>query len=192
MIERRIPATVPLDELKTSRRSRYYLRDPFLRFYYRFIDQNFHLIQSGLPNRLWQTIDNNFRAFVALEFEDLCREWVVRQAQQDALPFPPDNVGSHWSKNVQVDVVAINWQDKQLLLGECKWGDRALSRKIVTDLVKIKTPKLLMDLGVSDEGWEIHYAFFTRHSFTDAARREANNYGATLRTMVQLDAELSG
>lgn len=32
-VERRIPATVPLADLKTSRKTRYYLRDPFLRFY---------------------------------------------------------------------------------------------------------------------------------------------------------------
>lgn len=192
MIERRIPATVPLDELKTSRRSRYFLRDPFLRFYYRFIDRNFHLIQGGLPNRLWQMIEDNFRAFVGLEFEERCREWVVWQAQQNMLPFAPDNVGSHWSKNVQIDVVAINWQDKQLLVGECKWGDRPLSRQIVTDLILTKTPQLLLDLAADGESWQIHYAFFTRHSFTEAARQEASSYGAIMRTMSQMDSELSG
>ncbi|GIK54584.1 MAG: ATP-binding protein [Chloroflexi bacterium] len=191
MIERRIPATVPLEQLKTSRRSRYFLRDPFLRFYYRFIDPNLHLIEGGLPNRLWQMIDDNFRAFVALEFEDRCREWVVWQAQHNNLPFAPDNVGSHWSKEVQIDVVAINWQEKQLLVGECKWGDSPLSRQVVTDLVSTKTPKLLHHLEGNAESWQVHYAFFTRHSFTDAAQHEASNHGAILRTLSQIDSELS-
>ena len=36
LVERRIPATVPLKQRRTSRLSRYYLSDPYLRFYYRF------------------------------------------------------------------------------------------------------------------------------------------------------------
>lgn len=186
LVERRVPATVPLDKLKTSRRSRYFLHDPFLRFYYRFIDANLHLIEGGLPNQLWHMIEDNFRAFAALEFENICREWVLRQAQQNQLPFSPDNLGSHWSKTVQIDVVAINWSERQLLLGECKWGDRPLSRKVVTELIEHKTPKLLREVPDLDEDWDIHYAFFTRHSFTDAARAEARRYGATLRTLVEI------
>jgi len=59
-------------------------------------------------------------------FEELCREWVLQQAIQGALPFMPDRVGSHWSKDAQVDVVAIRWNEKQILLGEAKWGVNAM------------------------------------------------------------------
>jgi len=53
LVERRIPATVSLKQRRTSRLSRYYLSDPYLRFYYRFIDPNLHLIEQGLTGRLW-------------------------------------------------------------------------------------------------------------------------------------------
>jgi hypothetical protein len=39
-------------------------------------------------------------------------------------------IGSHWSRWVQVDVVVIDWQTRQLLLGECKWGDERESRTL--------------------------------------------------------------
>ncbi|HUV91171.1 MAG TPA: DUF234 domain-containing protein [Anaerolineae bacterium] len=29
-------------------------------------------------------------------------------------------VGSHWSRQAQADVVAINWRERAILLGECK------------------------------------------------------------------------
>lgn len=35
-------------------------------------------------------------------------------------PVPPI-----WGGGVQVDVVAINWREKALLLGEAKWGTDA-------------------------------------------------------------------
>jgi AAA+ ATPase superfamily predicted ATPase len=186
-IERRIPATVPLADLKTSRKTRYYLRDPFLRFYYRFIDPNLHLLDGGLPHHLWQMIEDNFRAFVALTFEEICREWLVSQAQQEKLPFRADNVGSHWSKTVQIDGVAINWQERQLLLGECKWGDAPVSRSVLTELLEVKTPKVLADLPDGGVGWTVHYALFARQSFTEATHLLAAQHQVQLLTLPDVE-----
>lgn len=191
LVKRRVPATIPLDRLKTTRQSRYHLHDPFLRFNYRFIDPNLHLIESGLTHRLWQMIDDNFRAFVALTFEQLCRDWTLKQAQFGALPFAPDNVGTHWSRDVQVDVVAIAWREKQILLGECKWGDRPVDRAIVTELIERKTPRVLRSLPDKGEGWTVHYAFFGRSDFTAAAQAEAANVRARLLNLQQLERDLA-
>lgn len=147
LIERRVPATIPLEQIKTSRHSRYYLGDPFLRFYYRFVDVNLHLVERGLTHRLWQMMQDNFRAFVAMTFEELCRDWTLKQAQAGALPFAPDNVGSHWSPKVQVDVAAIVWREKQILLGECKWGDHPVGRAVVVELIKEKSESVAEAAG---------------------------------------------
>lgn len=186
LVERRIPATVPLNQIKTSKLARYHLRDSFLRFYYRFIDPNLHLIESGLTANLWDSLDTQFRAFVGLAFENLCREWVVEQANQGQLPFMPDNVGSHWSSGVQVDVVAISWRDKQVLLGECKWGDQAVGRGVVEELVQAKTPKLLVTLPDKGEGWKVHHVVFARHSFSSAAAEIAHSEQVRLLTLPNL------
>jgi len=189
-VERRIPATVPLAELKTSRKTRYYLRDHFLRFYYRFIDPNLHLLDGGLPHRLWQMIEDNFRSFVALTFEEICLDWMIGQAQAGKLPFAADNVGAHWSKTVQVDVVAINWRERQLLLGECKWGDAPVGRRVLTELMANKTPKVLADLPDGGAGWTVHYALFARQAFTAATETLAADHGVLLLTLPQIEADL--
>jgi hypothetical protein len=191
LIERRVPATVPLEQLRTSKQSRYHLNDPFLRFYYRFVDPNLHLIERGLTHRLWQMVEDNLRAFVALAFEEVCRDWILSQAQAGNLPFAPDNVGAHWSPGVQVDVVAIAWREKQILLGECKWGDRPVSRDVVVELVQEKTPRMLRDLPGKGEGWAVHYIFFGRSQFTDAARAEAAGVRARLLNLEQIERDLA-
>ena len=123
LVERRIPATVPPERRATSRNSRYHLADPYLRFYFRFIEPNQELVEQDLVDVLWERIGEQFRAFVgATAFEDLCREWVRTQVRARRLPLIPQTVGSHWAPDAQVDVVAVNWQDKAILLGECKWG----------------------------------------------------------------------
>lgn len=187
LVERRIPATVPLAKRQNSKQSRYFLRDSYLRFYYRFVDPNLHLIEQGLSQRLWENMHDQFRAFVAATFEDMCRMWTLAQAQRGHLPFAPEVVGSHWAADAQIDVVAINWQTKQLLLGEAKWGDGRVGREVIQELVA-KTPKLLAHLGA---GWQdVYYVFFARDGFTAPAQAEAANYNALLITLPEMEPNL--
>jgi AAA+ ATPase superfamily predicted ATPase len=185
LIERRIPATIPPERRRTTRTSRYHLADPYLRFYFRFIEPNLALVEQELTGLLWERIGEQFRAFVgATAFEELCREWTLTQARTGQLPFPPEIVGSHWAPDAQVDLAALNWREKAILLGECKWGVDALGRSVVRELVG-KAPRV-----VPGKDWQVHYVFFARAGFTDAARAEADSVGARLVDLDKLDADL--
>lgn len=185
LIERRIPATIPSPERRTTTRSRYHLRDPYLRFYFRFIEPNLEMIEMGLAELLWERIGEQFRAFIgATVFEELCREWVLYQAQQQQLAFLPELIGSHWSSDAQVDVVAINWREKQILLGECKWGAKPVGSDVIAKLLAVGptvTP---------GPEWQTHYVFFARAGFTDSAQQAAAAAQAQLIGLSQLDADL--
>ncbi|MEW5986257.1 MAG: DUF234 domain-containing protein [Chloroflexota bacterium] len=186
LIERRVPATLPLEQRATSRYSRYHLADPYLRFYFRFIAPNITLVEQELTVVLWQRMAEQFRAFVGLTaFEELCRAWVLAQARAGRLPFLPEIVGSHWSAVAQVDVVALNWQEKQILLGECKWGGGLVGRAVVRDLVN----KALLVVPARD--WQVHFVCFARQGFTAAAQSEAAAAGVQLVGLTQLDADLN-
>lgn len=186
LIERRIPATMPVPRRQTSRDSRYFLQDAYLRFYYRFVDPNLHLIEQGLSRRLWAGIEDQFRTFVADTFEGLCRTWVLAQAQQGQLPFEPEVVGSHWATDAQVDVVALNWKSKHILLGEAKWGEGQVGREVVRELVA-KSPKVVPERG---EGWQVDYAFFAREGFTEAARSEAKKVSGLMLTLAEMEPDV--
>ena len=180
-VRREIPVTVHPEKRFASRKGRYDLADPYLRFYYRFIHPNQHLLEQGLHDWLWNLIGEQLPSYVGLyAFEELCREWVLVKARANELPFMPERVGSHWSPDAQVDVVAINWRLKHVLLAEAKWTRHGVSRDIVRRLVS-KTKAVVPDGG---EGWTVHYAFFARLGFTEAAATEARQHGAL---MVDLD-----
>jgi AAA+ ATPase superfamily predicted ATPase len=185
LIERRLPATIPREKRRSSRSGRYHLADPYLRFYFRFIAPNLDLVEQELDGLLWERIAAQFRAFVgATAFEDLCREWTLVQARAGKLPFAPEIVGEHWSPEGQIDVVAVNWQEKAILLGECKWGTGAMGRGVVRDLVS-KSSYLL-----PGRDWKRHLVFFARAGFTDAARAEAEALRAQLVDLQKLDDDL--
>lgn len=176
-VRRDIPVTVPEKERSKSRKGRYDLADAYIRFYYRFIHSNQHLLAQGLHDWLWQLIEEQLQPFTGTySFEELCREWILIQARAGELPFVPERVGSHWAPDAQIDVVAINWRLKQILLGEAKWTGSPINRRIVRDLIAKTT------LVVPGEGldWQVHYALFSRSGFTDAALTEAREYKAIL------------
>jgi uncharacterized protein len=190
LVERRLPVTVPLARRGRARSGRYHLCDPYFRFYFRFIAPN----QDELayrPELILPRIREGLRAFVGMTaFEELSRQWITEQGRAGKLPLVIQEVGSHWSRTVQVDVVAVNWAERAILLGECKWGTDAVDRAVVRELLQTKTPKVLKDLPEEGAGWQVHHAFFARAGFTDAARAEAGVVGAQLVNLETLDSDL--
>lgn len=185
LIERRLSATISPKARRSAKRGRYYLRDAYLRFYFRFIEPNLEMLEQGLTDLLWERIREQFRAYVgATAFEELCLQWVLREAKKGNLPLQPELVGSHWSSNAQVDVAAINWREKELLLGECKWQGRPVGRQIIQELVD-KAP-----LVIPGEDWKVHYAFFARSGFTRAARNDAESIHGILADLGKIDSGL--
>jgi uncharacterized protein len=85
-----------------------------------------------------------------------------------------------------VDVLAINWRQQAILLGECKWSQEPLQPAVLTGLVA-KSPAV-----APGQGWKVYYALFSRSGFTRAARQAAEDYGALLVDLERLDDDLAG
>ena len=190
LVERRLPVTIPPARRRRSRRGRYHLCDPYFRFYFRFIAPH-HAELTYRPERVLPLIREGLRAFVGqTTFEELGRHWIAEQGKAGHLPFEPEEVGSHWSRQVQVDVVAVNWRERAILLGECKWGQERVGRNVVRELIEEKTPKVLPDLPNAGAGWTVHYAFFARAGFTGAACSLAQAHSALLVDLDTLGRDL--
>ena len=184
LVRRDVPATVRRPE--RSRKGRYVVTDPYLRFYFRFLARRQDEIALGRIQSAWQAIRRQLIAFIgANTFEELCREWVSVQGDAGRLALMPERVGSFWSKEAQIDVVAVDWSEKQILLGEAKWSRSPVGPGVLDQLV-VKTDKTL---PAGD--WTVHYAVFARAGFTDAARAAAQDRQALLVDLDQLDRDLS-
>jgi AAA+ ATPase superfamily predicted ATPase len=190
LVERRLPATIPINRVHKSRLGRYHLSDPYFRFYFRFLAP-FHDTLTYDPDRVLAQVREGLRAFVGqTAFEELSREWLIHQGRAGQLPFEFEAIGSHWGASVQVDVVAINWHEKQILLGECKWGLDRVDRQVVRELIEQKTPKVRSALPNGGEDWRVHYAVFARSGITQAAQNEMQRYGGQLIDLKMIDQAL--
>jgi AAA+ ATPase superfamily predicted ATPase len=186
LIERREPVLAK----PGGKSGRYYVRDHFLRFYYRFIVPQLGPIERGYHDAVAAKIYAELRPFLGqYVFEELCREWVWAAAMAGQLDFVPEQVGAYWrvyrGQGVQLDVVAAAPRDKRLLIGEAKWGRDPLSRHLLPDLIKRsqRMPQVA-------EGWRTQYALFARAGFTEALQSEAADRGAALISLEQLEETL--
>jgi AAA+ ATPase superfamily predicted ATPase len=189
LLQREVPATERHPE--RSRKSRYVVTDPYLRFYHRFLAPQLPFIVRGAYKSVWQTIERHWRAFVgAFTFEELCREWVYIAAETGRLPFLPQRIGSHWRATEQIDVVAVNWDTAKVLYGECKWKrTSALNENEVKKLFARAEQVQLQTRG--GHALEQHFIFFSRSGFTDPARQLAKTRNAILVDLPYLDEVLA-
>jgi len=198
LIERRIRASVPVAQHEQARHARYFLGDPFLQFYYRFVAPN----RSRIAQALYDTLEFQFveqmRGFVGATFEQLCRTWTLAQARTRGLPFSPDFVGSDWGPQHQADVVAVNWREHQVLIGEAKWGDELTDHKVWPIFVE-RAEKVIQRLKAADPAnrpkgeskpWQQHLVLFTRRGATPALRAEAKKANARVVTFKDLVRDL--
>lgn len=190
LVERRAPVTIEPNAKRISRKGRYHLSDAFFHFYFRFIAPEHDRVLMDRAAALGR-IRAELRGFIEVSaFEPMARQWVALAGRRELLPFKPEYVGSHWSRMVQVDAVGINWSQKQILVGECKWGLDDVDRQVARELIEIKTPRVLSELPGQGQGWKATPVLFARRGFTKAAREAIKEAGGLCVDSEQMDEAL--
>jgi AAA+ ATPase superfamily predicted ATPase len=158
LIERQVPVTE--NQPHKSRRGLYRMRDPFFRFWFRFVHPNRSTLERGNARPVAQhIIKPQFDSFVATTFEEICQQAVWRLGQADQLPLVPLHVGSWWRASEEIDVVALN--EEAALLIECKWTTRPIGQDILRDLER-KVSLIKPELGQR----KIYLGLCARSGFT--------------------------
>jgi AAA+ ATPase superfamily predicted ATPase len=191
LVERLLPATLSPAQRLRSKRGRYHLSDPYFRFYFRFLAGHSETFSFDL-DPIKDRVTRELPIFIGQSaFEELARQWVASQGKSGRLPFIPEQVGSHWSHRVQIDVVAINRQSRDILVGESKWERNKTGRRIVRELLEDKTRKVRLDLSDIKNEWRFHYAIFSRAGLTESATNVHQERGGFSVDLVRLDRDLS-
>jgi uncharacterized protein len=123
-------------------------------------------------------------------WEELARTWVFRQGMHGTLSFKPEVIGSHWSRAVQADVVAVSWRERVVLVGECKWGTDRVNRQVVRQLIEQTLPNTISALPAQGQGWRAIPALFARAGATTDAQALLREHDGLLIDLPMLYADL--
>ena len=133
IVERRVPVTETRPD--KSRKGIYWIKDSFLRFWFRFVHPFQDRLELGWVDTVMEEeVRPYLNQFVADAFEQVAHQRVARWATQGRLPFSPTRMGSWWSPNGEIYLVAFNEKTGELLLGEYKWTEREVGENILSDL----------------------------------------------------------
>ncbi len=139
-IKREIPYG---ESIKSTKHTLYKLNDPFLCFYYRYIQPNKSLLEVDLINDVYNKINLTLNSHTAGVWEDLARTSTAF-INIGGIKWGPAN---RWwgkgkdGKQIEIDIAAESIDKKYLLIGEVKWGENLNIIHFQKELEK-KTDKL--------------------------------------------------
>ncbi|MEM9776173.1 MAG: ATP-binding protein [Chloroflexota bacterium] len=161
-VDRQTPVTEP----ESSRKSRYFVNDPFLRFYYWYLSANRTQLAIGGQDQALEEILEALPKFIEENtWPELCRDWLQRVAIHDELPTKIrfEEIGSAWTGYQDIPVVAINHRTKELVLGMALWNDSPAG---LVDLQGI-TNKTSAIIPKDTSEWRVYFTCFSKSGWDD-------------------------
>ena len=164
VLERRVPVTEYKQEKKIGR---YFIKDPALKFWFRYIFKNQSLIEIGDINGLTNKILDDLSTFMGKSFEELVRELLLKRNIEGSLPFKFNKIGGFWTRKggVEIDIAALDEDKGRILFGECKLNGNKFKKSDINQL-KENARYVKWNIGKRKED----FALFSMHTLTKSTR----------------------
>lgn len=169
ILEREVPITEENPE--KSKKGLYKIKDNYLRFWFAFVYPNMSFIESGHSRIVMNKIKNSLvKNHIAFVYEDVCKERMWDLNGEGAWPFNFTKIGRYWDSKDEIDIVALDPDGKNLILGECKYWAEPVGVSVLRDL-EAKTDSI---------AWErdkrrVWYVLFSASGFTDELKALADS-----------------
>ncbi|HKW22426.1 MAG TPA: ATP-binding protein, partial [Ktedonobacterales bacterium] len=162
LLERRTPYTTPNPE--RTRKTRYYIADNYLSFWFRFVLPNRSSLEQGQVDYVWEAkIAPQLSTYMGARFEELCRQYIRLHPERWAHRI--GELGVWWRGADEIDIVGHD-AGTAVLVAEAKWTNTPANLDVLHTLQRrtAMLPHVAPDHQL---------ALFSRSGFTvevDAAR----------------------
>lgn len=194
IVEREFSVDAKLREQANANRGTYRLTDNFFRFWYAFGFSNFSQLEDGDVEGVYEyVVKPALHKFASIAFEDVCREFVRQKQKENALPFRYAKMGRWLGKTTvrdekapdglrvaetEIDLLCIDREAKQYLVGECKFKKAPFSYGEYLDtLAKLEPMK---------KNAKFYYALFSESGFEQKVIDCAENNRTQLFSLEQI------
>ena len=167
ILEREVPITEENPE--KSKKGLYKIKDNYIRFWFAFIYPNRSFIESGNRRIVMDKIQKGLiKRHTAYVYEDVCRERMWELNMEDRWPFHFSKIGRWWDSHDEIDICAIDPEEDNLILGECKFWQEPVGESVLHDLEE-KAERV----GWQKQKRKVWYVLFSVAGFTDGLRQLA-------------------
>ena len=163
-----IRPTRSMDATERERDRRYFLSDPLMAFWYRFVRPNLSSVTRGFGRDVYRhQIVPMLDEYMGWQFEVICREHVRRHVQERASS-PAQEVGQIWNADYDIDI-AGRLLDGAMIYGECKWWIDPVGENVLTTLTD-RAGITVYGKGVGSR----YLVLYSRKGFTSDLRARAD------------------
>ncbi|RLE91315.1 MAG: ATP-binding protein [Thermoprotei archaeon] len=125
---------LPIFASPKAKRRRYYIKDNYFAFWFRYVDPHKPKIEEGRTREVINYIKKDYETYMGKIFEKLATKLIATTGTWD-------KVGKQWGKTktetYEIDIVATNNKNNTLLLGEAKWS-KLNTKEIKTIISNLK------------------------------------------------------
>lgn len=133
IIEREVPVTEENPE--KSKKGLYKIKDNFILFWFKFIYPNISFIESDNIDIVMNKIKENFiNNHVSYVYEDICIEKMWELNADGVFDFNFSRIGRWWSNDKEIDIVAFDNTQNNIIFGECKFWENKVGINILSAL----------------------------------------------------------
>ncbi|MCL2605436.1 MAG: ATP-binding protein [Defluviitaleaceae bacterium] len=131
IIERQVPVTEANPE--KSKRGLYFIKDNFLRFWFRFIYPERGRLELGQTEYVLNNIKNHFiDSHTAHIYENVCMSEMWRLNKIGRLSF--NKLGRWWDGKEEIDIVGLDGIGNEIIFAECKYRSAPIDVDVFYDL----------------------------------------------------------
>jgi AAA+ ATPase superfamily predicted ATPase len=157
-VKKEIPVTEKNPE--KSKQGLYGIQDKFFTFWFKYVFPNKSRIEIGKVDYVLKLIRGSLEQHLSQAYEAACREICTRMMEEGQMQFTV--IGKWWSRNEEVDLVALDEETKTVYFGECKWSKKRVGVNVYEELIR---KSHLVDWHNDDR--TSRFMLFSKGGFTD-------------------------
>ena len=175
LVEKEVPVTEKYPD--KSKLGLYTIHDRFFEFWFKYVFPNRSKLEIGRGKEVLRVIKETFDQHLSFVFEDVCKQYCMELMGEGKIRF--SSIGRWWQKNEEIDLVAVDEENKGIYFGEAKWSKKPVGVDIL-DGLKRKAALVDWNRGKRKET----YMLFSRTGFTDALRERADKEAVLLISVI--------
>jgi AAA+ ATPase superfamily predicted ATPase len=130
-------------EKEKSKKVRYEIKDNFINFWFKFVEPAKKYVEENNEEEIKKLLER-FELYISRKFENLVREELFLEINKKMKIFEAEKIGRWWGfkqengerKSIEIDLIALNQEKKEILFGECKWENQVNAMQIINLLVE--------------------------------------------------------